>query len=156
MSASSTRVLHRGGWYRAGGRLSPVARGQARLVAHALAGNFREEQLAQTFFDKPIARAAFTPPPRGLLDYRLGHVAMATGAADVAKQVLDRLARVVAAHAIVANRDHQVATQFSCHRNPFHALELKAEVRDLHDDVVTRNLAQVQHRKAVDHFDSPQ
>ena len=69
-------------------------------MAGALAGNFGEEQLAQTFFDEPVPRAAFTPAPRGLLDYRLRHVAMATGAADVGKQVFDCLAGVVAAHEI--------------------------------------------------------
>ncbi len=61
---------------------------------------------------------------------------MAAGAADIREQTLHCLAGVVAMHAVIAHADHELAVELASDRDPRYALELQAEVRHLHDQVV--------------------
>src|ERR1700679_280581 len=84
------------------------------------------EKLAQARFDFGVAGSALALAPCAQRNHRLRHVAMPAGAADIAEQILHHLARVVAAHAVIAHADDELAAELACDGGPRHALELQA------------------------------
>src|SRR5262249_15342249 len=124
----------------------------AAICGLCLTKNSPGKQFPQTALELHFSRYALSLRPFAHRDYRLRHIAMASGITDIVEQPLDQVACVSASKAIMTNCDNQVRPQLAGDGNPLHAFELQTEIRDLYNQIVTLNLAQINRDQAVADF----
>src|SRR5229473_7602076 len=99
--------------------------------------------------DLRFSRGTLALRPFAHWNYRLRHITMAAGIADIIEQAFDQVASVGASKAMVTHRDNQVRPQLAGDRDPLDTLELQTEIRNLYNQIVALDRAQINRNQAV-------